>query len=146
MHSDRPSGGSGRARDELLSFVSTGNADPILREILHALGALLDMGTEATIDLGAIPFAGGDERIFDSVLGRGEVHAVIDVMGKSHVAETGIPGVWRIDHFDEKGETTARFVEVTFMPQILRTHRDDAALGLETLRARLAEREGERKN
>lgn len=146
MQSNRPTGGSGTARDEVLSFVATGNADPILREILHALAGLLETGAEATIDLGAIPFAAGDERVFDAVLGKGEVHAVIDVMGKSHVTETGIPGVWRVDHFDEKGETTARFIEVTFMPQILKTQREDAALGYETLKARLGEREGERKN
>lgn len=126
---------------EILSFVGTGNADPVLREIRHALSQLLEHGTESTIDLGAIPFAGGDERILNEVLGDGEVRATLTTMGESLVQETSIPGVWRVDHFDEKGETQSRFIEVTYMPEILKTQRQDAELGLESLTERLAARD-----
>ena len=124
---------------EIMSFVSTGNADPILHEIAHALSSLLETGAETTIDLGAIPFAGGDERRMDAVLGTGEVRAVLRVMGESHVQETAIPGVWRVDHFDEAGETQSRFIEITFMPGILKTQREDALAGLRLLNERLAD-------
>lgn len=126
---------------DILSFVGTGNADPVLREIRHALLQLLEHGTENTIDLGAIPFAGGDERILNEVLGDGEVRATLSTMGESLVQETAIPGVWRVDHFDEKGETQSRFIEVTFMPEILKTQRQDAELGLQVLSERLAARD-----
>jgi len=128
-------GSSGK--DEILSFVSTGNAVPVLHEIKHALAELLESGQEATIDLGAIPFAPGDERILDNVLGRGEVDATLNLSGTSHVRETAIPGVWRIDHLDEKGELQSRFIEITFMPKIMNTQREDAERGLETLSERL---------
>ena len=67
---------------------------------------------------------------------QGEVQASLDLDGESHVQETGISGVWRVDHFDAVGETQSRFVEVTFIPAILRAQPEDAQLGL----ARLAER------
>lgn len=130
------------ARDELVSFVATGNAAPVLHEIAHALRRLLETGQPTTIDLGAIPFAGGDERVMDEVLGKGEVHATLNLMGDSHVQETGIPGVWRVDHFDTKGETQSRFVEVTFMPEILKTQPQDAERGLAILSDRLENRDG----
>jgi hydrogenase-1 operon protein HyaF len=122
---------------ELFSYVATGNARPVLFQVRHALAQLLTDGTETTIDLGAIPFAPGDERVLDEVLGNGEVKATLTVLGASHVQETAIPGVWRVDHFNETGETQSRFIEVTFMPEILKTQREDAALGLETLTDRL---------
>ena len=134
-----PLGGEpvGNAIDDVMSFVATGNASPVLHEIKHALAELLDSGTESIIDLGAIPFAPGDDRILNGVLGDGEVHAVLSIMGESHVRETSIPGVWRIDHFDDNGEQQSRFIEITFMPDILKTQRDDAERGLATLSERL---------
>ncbi|MDQ2089726.1 hydrogenase expression/formation C-terminal domain-containing protein [Marimonas arenosa] len=130
------------AVDELRSHLGTGNARPVLREIETALGALLESGRETTIDLGAIPFGPGDERMLDEVLGPGEVHATIYAMGESHVAETGVPGVWRVDHFDQRGETLSRFIEVTFCPDILKTQTADAEAGLARLTARLAAQDG----
>lgn len=134
---DRP--GNMSAVEELRSHISSGNARPVLTEILAALELLVSKGEETVIDLGAIPFLPGDERLMDAILGTGEVSATIDAMGKSHVNETEIPGVWRVDHLDPKGETLSRFVEVTFFPSILKSQREDAEVGIETLRARLDE-------
>ncbi len=122
---------------EVLPCVSTGNAGPVLHEVKHALGALLHSGCEHTIDLGAIPFSSEDERILEDALGIGEVYATLSVGGESHVRETAIPGVWRVDHLDESGELQSRFVEVTFMPEILKSQHDDAERGLAALSAYL---------
>ena len=125
--------------DALSSLVATGNALPVLHEIKHALAMLLKDGTSTTIDLGAIPFSQGDERNLEKVLGNGEVHATIKTLGESHLRETSIQGVWRVDHLDNDGQIESRFIEVTFLPEILKTHRQDAVLGLETLTSRLKE-------
>lgn len=139
MSADGDSTGNMSAIEQLRSHMSSGNARPVLTEILAALERLVADGEETIIDLGAIPFLPGDERLMDMILGDGEVSATIEAMGRSHVAETGIPGVWRIDHFDTKGETVSRFVEVCFVPSILKTQREDAEIGIETLTARLEE-------
>jgi len=130
--------------EDVLSFVTTGNALPVLHEIKHALNRLLDTGETSTIDLGALPFAPGDERQLDEVLGVGEVAATLMVLGESHVRETAVAGVWRVDHLDEDGEIQSRFIEVTFMPDILKSQREDAEVGLETLSERLVELDGNR--
>lgn len=130
--------------NEVLSFVSTGNASPILHEIKHALARLLENGETSVIDLGAMPFAPGDDRDLNEVLGKGEVTAVLNVLGESKIAETGVSGVWRVDHFDEDGNIQARFIEVTFIPDILKSQREDAEAGLEILGARLDEFEDQR--
>lgn len=124
-------------KEDLSSFVATGNALPLLHEIKHALDRLLAGGEATIIDLGALPFAPGDERIVNDVLGDGEVSAAVSVLGESLVRETGIAGVWRVDHFDEKGEYQSRFIEITFLPEILKSQREDTVSGVETLSERL---------
>jgi hydrogenase-1 operon protein HyaF len=122
---------------DVLSFVTTGNAVPVLHEVKHALAQLLKSGQTCTIDLGALPFAPGDMRQLDEILGQGEVHATLNALGESFVRETSIPGVWRVDHHDDRGELQSRFIEVTFMPEILKTHPEDSERGLEILSERL---------
>lgn len=130
---------------EVLSYVGTGNADPILREIHHALKNLVETGETTVIDLGAIPFAAGDERILDSVLGEGELYATLNSLGTSYILETDIPGVWRIDHLNDDNEVQSRFIEVTYFPEILRTQKEDAQIGLQALTDRLQERDSQKK-
>lgn len=139
----RTSAESGGVED-VLSFVSTGNALPVLHEIKHALVALLERGEETMIDLGAIPFAPGDERQLADVLGDGEVAAVVSVLGESQIYETKIPGVWRINNLDDNGELQSRFIEVTFTPELLKTQREDAEVGLGLLSDRLDALSGNR--
>lgn len=143
MSSSARGSGNRQALEELKSHISTGNARPVLHEVKAALETLLADGTPTTIDLHAIPFAPGDERLLDEMLGTGELTATLEVLGTSHVQETGIPGVWRIDHFDQNGETLSRFIEVTYLPEILKTQREDAESGLARLEARLAEHDGQ---
>ncbi len=141
----RNSSKSGADLVQLMGAVAnlpTGNALPILAEIQEALGRLIESGTTAVIDLGSIPFTGGDEKILQEILGDGEVNAVLNAMGESFVQETAIPGVWRVDHYDLQGKTQARFIEVTFIPDILRTQPEDALRGHEMLAERLNERTG----
>ena len=128
--------------EELRAHIPTGNAGPILREIATALARLLDTGEPTTIDLGALPFSAGDEKALDAALGAGEVHATVKALGESHISETGVSGVWRVDHFDQQGETLSRFVEITFVPDILKSQPDDAVDGLDRLEAGLTDRDG----
>ena len=132
-----PTGSPTPKQHRLATPFSTGNALPVLAEVAAALDRLLAGGAPTVIDLGAIPFAGGDERMLDEILGPGEVSATLPVMGRSTVRETGIAGVWLIEHLDEEGEILSRFIEVTWIPEILKTDPRDAARGLEVLRARL---------
>lgn len=120
----------------------TQNALPLLHEIRHALANLLTDGQETTIDLQSLPMGPADEARLFEVLGRGEVEAQLNALGNSLIWETGIPGVWLIEHFNADQQLVAKLIEVTAMPSILKSQPEDIREGLVKLSERLATDEG----
>lgn len=114
-------------------------ASPILTEIRHALAALVERGEETTIDLGAMPFGPGDLERLTETLGEGEVEATLTAGGTSRLRETGVSGVWMIEHLGENGRVQSRFVEVAYVPALLKTTSEDVTEGLAALSAKLGE-------
>ena len=116
---------------------SSGNIEPLLHEIRHALALLLNTGGTTSIDLKGIPLAPGEEEQILQALGTGEVRAQVAAAGNSEVVETGFPGVWVVSHFGEQQQIQARFIEITEIPQILRSQTADIAAGLQLLKQHL---------
>ncbi len=114
-----------------------GNAVPILHEIRHALGRLIESDAETRIDLNAIPFGPGDEERLVGLLGMGEVSASVEALGPTRVQETAVPGVWLVDYRNAEGERLALHLEVAAIPGILRTQREDLDTAIAELDARL---------
>jgi hydrogenase-1 operon protein HyaF len=114
-----------------------GNADPILHEIQSLLNDLVESGKSASIDLRSLPLLPGGYEKLKEVLGQGEVSATLEVLGATHVRETAIHGVWWVTHYNSDETIIAEFIEVTYMPEILRTHPADARVGLDLLHSRL---------
>ena len=69
--------------------------------------------------------SGRDREALDSILGRGEVSAAVEVAGRSEVWETEFSGVWRVRHFGD-GMIAADLIEITSCPSILAADRRDA--------------------
>jgi len=111
----------------------TWNVKPILHEIRHALEKLLNSGESSMIDLRSIPLAPGEEETIINTLGRGEVHARLDVLGPSEVYETQFAGVWLVTHYNENDSIVSRFIEVTEMPDVLKSQPEDVAHSLDEL-------------
>jgi hydrogenase-1 operon protein HyaF len=109
----------------------------LLREIEALLTELLSDGRNGRIDLRSLPLLPGDDARLAATLGDGEVDAEIQATGATRVRETGVAGVWWITHANADGETVAEFIEVTLVPEMLKTHPQDARAGLTQLRARL---------
>ncbi|MDH3903060.1 MAG: hydrogenase expression/formation protein [Xanthomonadales bacterium] len=103
----------------------TWNVKPILHEIRHALLELLDNGNTSVIDLRSIPLAPGEEETIISALGQGEVHARLDALGRSDIVETTYSGVWLVTHYNENEAVVGRFIEITELPAILKSQRED---------------------
>jgi len=99
----------------------------MLHRIRDALGRLARDGDDAvtTIDLNALPMSSDERQVLVDALGEGEVDAQVCVAGVSHVRETRFPGVWWIRHLGRRGELLVELVEVTRVPTLLATHRDD---------------------
>lgn len=115
----------------------TCNVRPIMHEIRHALGKLLDSGETSIIDLRSIPLAPGEEELIINTLGRGEVVVSLDVLGPTEIYETQYAGVWLVTHFNENKNIVSRFIEVTEMPDILRAQRRDIVHALASLETEL---------
>lgn len=113
----------------------TQNLKPLLLQIEQALADLVERDTGTVIDLSAMPFTGADEEQLRKQLGRGEVSATVDAFGPTLVEETGLPGVWLVEHKDVEERRLTLHLEVCRTPDILVTPRDDLADGLEALRS-----------
>ena len=103
----------------------THNVQPLLHEIRHALRELIETGEAHVIDLRTIPLAPGEEERIIERLGCGEVHAQLNALGQSEIYETQYKGVWLITHFNAENSIIGRFIEVTLMPEILKSQLED---------------------
>jgi len=119
--------------------LSHGNAMPLLHEVEVLLNDLLTTGKPASIDLRSLPMLPTDYEKLREALGDGEVSATIEAMGPTRVRETAFHGVWWVTHYNSEDAVIAEFIEVTYVPEILRTHPADARLDLDRLRSLLTE-------
>lgn len=101
---------------------STGMAWSILTEIRQLLDALNEQGTVGSIDLRSLPMTNADREQLENLLGRGEVHAELDLAGTSEVWETAYAGVWWIRHKGAADKIACEEIAVTAIPEILITH------------------------
>jgi hydrogenase-1 operon protein HyaF len=115
----------------------TWNVQPILHEIRHALGKLLQTGETSIIDLRSIPLAPGEEETIIDTLGHGEVRAHLDALGPSEIVETRFAGVWLITHYNIENNIIGRFIEITELPDILKSQPEDIANSLDELEEKL---------
>ena len=115
----------------------TWNVKPILHEIRHALKKLLDSGGSSIIDLRSIPLAPGEEEAIIETLGHGEVHARLDALGPSEIYETQYAGVWIVTHYNESDSIVSRFIEVTEIPDVLKSQDEDVEQALKGLVSKL---------
>ena len=113
--------------------VATGNVEPLLHEIRHALKRLANGEAGTTIDLKSLPLAPGEEERIEATLGTGEVRAEVDALGPTLIQETSYPGVWLTTHKNAVDAVVARFIEVTYIPELLRSQPEDIDAGIDRL-------------
>ena len=111
----------------------TGNVEPLLHEIRHALDRLSRGEDGSIIDLQSMPLAPGEEKRIEEALGQGEVSITIDALGPSTVQETAYSGVWLITHRNTENEVVARLVEITKIPALVMAQDEDIRAGLARL-------------
>jgi hydrogenase-1 operon protein HyaF len=120
-----------------LQALARETARPLLHEIRHALERLLKTGEETVIDLRSLPLGELGERYLLEELGTGELDCRLEALGASTVRESAYPGVWVVTHENAAGVMVGRFLEVTFLPSILKSDPIDVRSGLDRLTERL---------
>jgi hydrogenase-1 operon protein HyaF len=113
------------------------NVKPLLNEVKHALNNLIKNNESTVIDLRSIPLAPGEEEKILNTLGCGEVHAQLNALGPSEIIETQYAGVWIVTHHNDENEIISRFIEITTMPDILRSQKEDVIAAYNDLATRL---------
>jgi hydrogenase-1 operon protein HyaF len=116
---------------------ATGNVEPLLHEIRHALDRLSRGEQGTVIDLRGLPLAPGEEARIEEALGEGEVSAQLDALGPTSIRETALSGVWIVTHRNAENEIVARFIEVCRVPDILKAQDEDIQQGVHRLARRL---------
>ena len=111
----------------------TWNVVPLLHEVKHALDSLIKNGETTVIDLRSIPLAPGEEEKILNTLGQGEVLAQLNALGPSEIIETQYAGVWIVTHFNDENDIVGRFIEITSMPDILRSQPEDVSAAYNSL-------------
>lgn len=117
--------------------VASGNVKPLLHEVRHALKRLANGEDGTVIDLQSVPLAPGEEERIEELLGKGEVRAELDALGPSVVQETAYPGVWLVTHRNTEQAVVGRFIEVTHMPELLKSQQADIEHGISRLEQEL---------
>jgi len=118
----------------------TWNVLPLLHQIKHAIDNLLENNVNEVIDLRSIPLAPGEEDNLLKILGQGEVKAQLNALGPSEILETQFNGVWLITHYNDENEIVSRHIEVTFMPDILFSQKQDIESACQRLNEKLQEK------
>lgn len=111
----------------------TGNLQSVVSEIKFALKQLLEQKKSHVIDLRAMPWSPGEEEKLENYLGQGEIQVELNALGRSTFIETRFSGVWIVSHFSEEGEAVGKFIEVTYLPDMIFSQTDDIRAGLEQL-------------
>ena len=75
----------------------------------------------------------------EAALGAGEISAVLEAMGPSEIRETGYPGVWLVTHFNVDRQLMGKFIEITRVPDLLKSQDVDIADGLQRLAGQFVE-------
>jgi hydrogenase-1 operon protein HyaF len=110
-----------------------GGIVPILREIESLLARLVARGESGSIDLRSLPLSEAEREELRARLGEGEVRASVQAAGESEICETGVHAVWWVTHRNTDGVMAAEFIEVTPVPEILKTHPADMRAALARL-------------
>jgi len=119
----------------------TGNVMPLLHQVKHALNNLIQNGETAIIDLRSIPLEPGEEETMLSSLGQAEIQAQLEARGPSEIIETQYSGVWFVTHYNDDNNIIGRFIEITTMPEILRSQTEDVIEACNRITSTLTENE-----
>jgi len=111
-------------------------ARAILSEVAVCAEHLVARGEGSSIDLRFLKSTPDERGILLNLLGRGEVSAVVDSIGRSEIQETAIPCVWWVRHFNSDDEIVGELIEVADIPELLVGDRQSVAPSLAALHAR----------
>jgi len=101
------------------------NVRSILVEIQQGLQLFYKSGIKHMIDLDAIPLTPFERIKLLDLLGKGEVIISLSSLGESQIYETNFSALWVIKHHDEQGQISNVLIEITEIPDIVLSQKED---------------------
>ena len=115
-----------------------GAAAAVLREVAAMLQQLArDPDFDDAIDLMSLPLGDEGRARLRRRLGQGEVDAVLELGGPTHIHETAYAGAWWVQRADADALTHFEQIVVARVPALLRAHADDIGAAAQQLAAEL---------
>lgn len=112
-----------------------------IKAILYEINALQEkfvrQGVRGVVDLRNLPLLPGEYDTLKHILGEGEVDATLSTLGASRIIETSLTGVWWIFHNDENNDRLAEFIEITDIPEILKSNKHETEMAYTVLKQQL---------
>jgi hydrogenase-1 operon protein HyaF len=121
---------------------SSGMARALFNELAQHLQQLVDQGNEHTVDLFSLPVTGQDKQELEQLLGKGEVDITLTTVGESRIFETSYNGIWWVRHYAADELLISEFIEVSWIPEIIKSHPSDVALSADRIKKIIQQDEG----
>jgi hydrogenase-1 operon protein HyaF len=125
-----------------INHSSSGMARALFNELAEHLQRLVDHGNEHTVDLFSLPISEQDKKELEKLLGRGEVEITLTTVGKSLIFETSYNGIWWVRHYAADELLISDFIEVSWIPEIIKSHPSDVALSADRMKKIIHQDEG----
>jgi hydrogenase-1 operon protein HyaF len=109
------------------------NVRSILVEIQQGLQLFYKSGIKRMIDLDAIPLTPFERVKLLDLLGKGEVIISLSSLGVSQIYETNFSALWVIKHHDEQGKISNVLIEITDIPEIVLSQKEELSVLSEEL-------------
>ncbi len=110
------------------------SAQAIIAQIEACALRFAETGEENSIDLRCLKSIPQERDILATLLGRGEVSAIVEALGLTEIHETAVPCVWWVRHRNADEEIVGELIEIAEIPEVMLGDRKAVAHGLEALR------------
>lgn len=117
-------------------------AQALFNELAQHLQQLVDQGSEYTVDLFSLPINDADKQELEQLLGRGEVEVTLNTVGQSQLFETSFSGIWWVRHYSADEILISEFIEVSWIPEIIKSHPSDVAASADRMKKIIYQDEG----
>lgn len=121
---------------------ASGMAQALFQELAQQLKQLAEKGAVHSIDLFSLPINQQDKLELEQLLGRGEVDITLSTVGESQIFETSFSGIWWIRHYAADELLISEFIEVTWIPDIIKSHPAEVKLSVDAMQKIIDKNEG----
>ena len=103
---------------------------------------LVEQASEHSVDLFSLPITEHEKQELEQLLGKGEVDITLTTVGNSRIFETSYNGIWWVRHYAADELLISEFIEVTWIPEIIKSHPSDVALSADRMKKIIHQDEG----